>query len=53
MILDDLIRATKPGGQLILTGFAEAESAMFRSAVRREQVLRDGEWFCLVGRTAG
>jgi ribosomal protein L11 methyltransferase len=53
MILDDLIRATKPGGQLILTGFAEAESAMFRSAVRREQVLRDGEWLCLVGRTAG
>src|SRR5208283_2810681 len=52
MILQDLVRATKPGGKLILTGFAEAESAIFRSAMRCEQVLSDGEWRCLVGRTA-
>ena len=52
MILEDLIRATKPGGKLILTGFAEAESAIFRSAMRCEQVLSDGEWRCAVGRTA-
>jgi len=50
MILEDLIRATKPGGKLVLTGFAEAESAVFRSAVRCEQVLSDGEWRCIVGR---
>jgi ribosomal protein L11 methyltransferase len=53
MILDDLIRATKPGGKLILTGFAEDESTVFRGAIRCEQVLRDGEWCCVVGRTAG
>lgn len=52
MLLEDLIRATKPGGKLILTGFAEAESAVFRSAMRCEQVLSAGEWRCLVGRTA-
>jgi ribosomal protein L11 methylase PrmA len=53
MILDDLIRATKPGGKLILTGFSEAESAVFRRATCCEQVLSDGEWCCVVGRTAG
>jgi ribosomal protein L11 methyltransferase len=49
MILTDLIRATKPGGKLVLTGFSEAESAIFRSAVRCEQVLSDGDWRCVVG----
>ena len=53
MILEDLIRATKPGGKLVLTGFAEAESAVFRSAMRSEQVLCDGEWRCVVGHAAG
>ncbi len=53
MLLENLIRATKPGGKLILTGFAEAESAVFRSAMHCEQVLSDGEWRCIVGRTAG
>ena len=52
MILADLIHATKPGGKLILTGFTEAESAVFRSSMRCEQVLSDGEWRCVVGRTA-
>lgn len=51
MILDDLIRATKPGGKLILTGFSEAESAVFRRAMHCEQVLTDGDWRCVVGRT--
>ncbi len=52
MIHEDLIRATKPGGKLILTGFAEAESAIFRNCMRCEQVLSDGEWCCIVGQTA-
>jgi ribosomal protein L11 methyltransferase len=51
MILEDLIRATKPGGKLILTGFAEAESAVLRGAMRCERVLSDGEWLCIAGRT--
>ncbi|MGA7411369.1 MAG: 50S ribosomal protein L11 methyltransferase, partial [Bryobacteraceae bacterium] len=51
MILEDLLRATKPGGKLILTGFAEVESAIFRRAMHCEQVLSHGEWQCVVGRT--
>ncbi len=52
MLLDDLIRATKPGGTLILTGFSDGESSVFRRAIHCEQVLTDGEWCCIVGRTA-
>ena len=51
-ILDDLIRATKPGGTLILTGFPEEESAIFQSAGRCERVIATEEWRCVVGRTA-
>jgi ribosomal protein L11 methyltransferase len=52
MLLDDLIRITKTGGTLILTGFPEAESAIFRDAMRCEQVFAEGEWCCIIGRTA-
>jgi ribosomal protein L11 methyltransferase len=52
MLLEELLGATKPDGLLILTGFPESESAIFRNAICCEQVLSDGEWRCVIGRTA-
>ncbi len=46
-IADDLLRIVRPEGALVLTGFAESESAVVRHAFTAEtNVERDG-WSCL------
>jgi ribosomal protein L11 methyltransferase len=46
-ILDDLMRITKPGGMLILTGFTEGECARFQEIFPDSRnSTRDG-WACL------
>jgi ribosomal protein L11 methyltransferase len=49
-IMDDLLRVTKPGGLLVLTGFTSAELPAFQSLLRGEQTLFSEEWSCLVAR---
>jgi ribosomal protein L11 methyltransferase len=49
-IMDDLLRITRPGGVLVLTGFTEAELPTFESLVSGGRVLSSGEWRCLIGR---
>jgi ribosomal protein L11 methyltransferase len=50
-VMDELLRITKPGGVLVLTGFTEAELSAFQSLVSRGRVLSSGEWRCLIART--
>lgn len=49
-ILDDLLRATRPGGWLILTGFPENEAHVFERALPNCQVLGIDEWRCVVAK---
>jgi len=46
-IADDLIRITGPGGQLILTGFAECELPAVQQNFGDGQVTSCDEWRCL------
>ena len=50
-VMDELLRITKPGGVLVLTGFTEAELSAFESLVSGGRVLSSGEWRCLIART--
>lgn len=47
-ILDELIRITRNSGWLILTGFPEAEAAVFEQAFAGAETFREGEWCCLL-----
>lgn len=49
-IMDDLLRITKPGGLLVLTGFTSAELSTFQSLLGSERTLFSDEWSCLVAR---
>lgn len=49
-IMDDLLRITRPGGVLVLTGFTEAELPAFESLASGGHVLSSGEWRCLIVR---
>ncbi len=49
-ILDDLQRATCPGGWLILTGFPEAEAHVFERALPTSETFGIGEWRCVVAK---
>jgi ribosomal protein L11 methyltransferase len=46
-ILADLIRITRSGGRLILTGFTEAEMGPFLHLFPRADVSASGPWRCL------
>lgn len=51
--MDDLLRITRPGGVLVLTGFVEGELPAFESLLGGGQILSAGEWRCLIARTPG
>lgn len=46
-ILDDLLRITRPGGMLILTGFTEAECARFQEMFPDAAASTRDSWACL------
>ena len=46
-ILDDLLRITKPGGVLILTGFTEPECARFQEMFPDSTSSKRDGWGCL------
>jgi ribosomal protein L11 methyltransferase len=52
-ILDDLRRITKCGGQLILTGFPEAEMPVLRDEVGNPDVSTSEGWCCLTASVSG
>jgi ribosomal protein L11 methyltransferase len=49
-IWDDLLRITRPGGTLIVTGFPEAEADYMAGLLDQAQRLESEEWVCLVAR---
>ncbi len=51
-IFDDLLRVTKPGGWLILTGFPESEAAVFTRIFPTAELFAQGEWRCLAFRSS-
>ena len=52
-IFDDLLRVTKPGGWLILTGFPEPEAAVFTRIFPSAEMFAQGEWRCIAFRSSG
>jgi ribosomal protein L11 methyltransferase len=48
-IWSDVIRAMRPGGTLILTGFGSGESHVFEQLLENLTVLSSGKWRCIVG----
>jgi ribosomal protein L11 methyltransferase len=49
-ILDDLIRITRPGGWLILTGFPEWEAGVFKGFFAAADISNEQEWRCVTVR---
>jgi ribosomal protein L11 methyltransferase len=49
-ILDDLLRITRRGGTLVLTGFAESEAPTFANALPDATVSTMDGWSCVVGK---
>lgn len=49
-IMDDLVRITRPGGMMVLTGFTEPELAAIQALAGKGQVSSQEEWRCLVVR---
>jgi ribosomal protein L11 methyltransferase len=47
-IMDDLVRITKPGGAMVLTGFMEEELPSMESLAGTGEVLSSEEWRCLI-----
>ncbi len=52
-IMDDLLRITRPGGQLILTGLPEWELAPFERLFPGAAVTAMNEWRCLTTKPGG
>jgi ribosomal protein L11 methyltransferase len=52
-IFDDLLRITKAGGWLILTGFPKTEAGVFMKAFPNAQTFEHDEWRCLALRPSG
>jgi ribosomal protein L11 methyltransferase len=46
-IWDDLVRITRPGGKLIVTGFTTSEAAAFRALLANCEELQSDDWSCL------
>jgi ribosomal protein L11 methyltransferase len=49
-IMDELVRITKPGGAMVLSGFTEEELSAVESLAGRGEVLSSEEWKCLIVR---
>jgi ribosomal protein L11 methyltransferase len=49
-VMDELLRITRPGGELVLTGFSAAELPAFESLLNGGRILSSGEWRCLMAR---
>lgn len=47
-MLDDLLRVTRPGGWLVLTGFPESEATTFDRIFPQAETLACNEWRCLL-----
>lgn len=47
-IFDDLLRITRRGGRIVLTGFPESEARVFEREFGRSETLRLDEWRCVV-----
>jgi len=50
MLSEDLLRITRPGGWVVLTGFNREEGRAFDGIVEAEDVEELGDWCCLRGR---
>jgi ribosomal protein L11 methyltransferase len=50
-LTDDLVRITRPGGRLILTGFTEDELGAFEKEVPGACITSFGDWRCLAWQT--
>jgi ribosomal protein L11 methyltransferase len=50
MLSEDLLRITRPGGRLVLTGFGSEEGRVFDGIIEVEVVEALGDWCCLRGR---
>jgi len=53
MLAKELLRITKPGGWLILTGFSSDESCAFNGLMEGPQEATLGGWCCLFGKIPG
>ena len=51
-ILDDLLRITRPGGWLILTGFPVSEAVVLQRALPGADAFENAGWQCLMFRTS-
>jgi ribosomal protein L11 methyltransferase len=49
-IMDELVRITKPGGAMVLSGFMEDELPSMESLAGRGEILSSEEWRCLIVR---
>jgi len=49
-IFDDLVRITRPGGWMILTGFPKTEASVFERAFAGVEMSGIDEWRCVVAR---
>jgi ribosomal protein L11 methyltransferase len=50
MLSEDLLRITRPGGWVVLTGFSREEGRAFDGIVEAEEVEELDDWCCLRGR---
>ncbi len=51
-LADDLLRVTRPGGCLILTGFPDAELAVVQEIFPARATLQSDGWSCLISKTS-
>lgn len=49
-ILDDLLRITRPGGWIVLTGFPQSEASVFEDALPISETFGIDDWRCVVAR---
>jgi ribosomal protein L11 methyltransferase len=49
-IFDDLLRITRSGGWMMLTGFPEYEAGKFQRGLPQAQTFGLGEWRCVIAR---
>jgi hypothetical protein len=48
--MDELLRITKPGGAMVLSGFTEDELGSLVSLAGNGEILSSEEWRCLIVR---
>lgn len=49
-IFDDLLRITRPGGWIVLTGFPQSEAPVFERAFPQAGIFAIEEWICLAAK---